>query len=458
LLSSAAGHRGWLAVSLLVLALGLALEVVCWARQSLLVDQLILLRIGADYVASGALPPVAKPRSGDGMIPGGLLGLVTGLPLRVWPDYRAPGLLFLFSRLLAVLLVSATLHRALGARLSMLFLLITWLSPWHISHAGFLWEPNLLMLPSALHLAACYALREERRFFPSAVIGVTIVLAFQIHASALILFLAAAVLIWRRLVHVDWRGIFAGALAGSSTLIATAAAFLGGDLPNVLPHRGSAEAPDLLLPAANVLKGFSYWLRLGTPDVGRRLRDTLYLGGGLDGEAPWFPLPRPVVMAVAVGAFLSIAFSAAASWRAWWREARARGARGADACDRSPAGWLRRYALSFFLASLLACAVSPVTMQSWHLLIALFAACLPVTFLLGEWLASPARSRRIVALAFMALHLSVSVLIAAGSPMFMRRILVGVEDPSFPSQLKPYVVAIAGSGRVAAHDAPPPED
>ena len=108
---------------------GVAFQFFLWTRQSLLGDQITLLSLGVEFTESGALAPVAKGMSGGGSIPGGFLQLLVGVPLKIWPDYRAPALAVVLSQLLAVALLAVTIGRAMGLRFLAFFLAVYWLSP-----------------------------------------------------------------------------------------------------------------------------------------------------------------------------------------------------------------------------------------------------------------------------------------------------------------------------------------
>ncbi len=146
------------------------------------------------------------------------------------------------------------------------------------------------------------------------------------------------------------------------------------------------------------------------------------------------PLPGFVVWGFVIAAGAGIAFAAVASWK-YVRTARANSGR--EPLD-DPA-WLRAYAFAFFVAVVGGSAISPVTIQGWHVVIALLAALIPVAFLVQHALDSTRRAWRVAALAFLVVQICVSLLVASGNTMFMGRLEPPIYDPAFPESVKPYV-------------------
>ena len=258
-----------------VLLGGTVLQALLWSRQWVYGDQYALFLSGLDLLETGRLPPVAKYMSGGGHIPGSLLPLLIAGPLEAWTDYRAPALLIGVGHLAAAGVLAATVGRALGISFLAAYLAVYWLSPWRLYHAGFVWEPAYVFLPAALHLACAWRLRAGPHFGWSLLLGATLTATLQLHASFVVLVVLTALLAGRRAIRIDWRGTVAGVASGALTLIPTAQAWLAGTLPRMTPGE-TEDFSRFAVGGLNALKVLAYWLRMGAPDIGRRLRESSY--------------------------------------------------------------------------------------------------------------------------------------------------------------------------------------
>ena len=391
-----------------VLIAGAALQVWLWSQQVVSGDQLALLEPARAFANDGTLAPFAKRMSGGGKVPGALLPLLVGLPLAVWNDDRAPAILMGLSQWAAVAILASILARRLGPKMTAAYLAVYWLSPWRIYHSGFLWEPGYLLLPAAVHFLCCERLHHERNRAASAGLGAVLACTMQLHGSFLVLLAATAWLAWKRRLRLHVLAATAGAGLGALTLVPTALAWLDGDLPRIAPERDVAmSAP--LLAGGNVLKTGAYWLRLGSPDIGRRLRQIADPASAhIDVAPPTAPGPlgAALVRAIAGLALLGVAISAFASWRYL------RAPPGGQAAE------VRDYSSACLIGALVAAFVSPVPIQGWHLIVVLHAACLPTAAWLVEAFASHSGRRRALGAAFLVVQCAASIAIAIGHPMY----------------------------------------
>lgn len=408
----------------IVLVVGLAMQLWLWTRAVWIYgDQLELYSLGLALARDGRLLAFGKLSTGDYFIPGVLLELLVGLPLLAWLDYRSPTLVLVALHLAAALLLSRTLSRDFGWRLATIYLVIFWLSPWRLYHSGFLWETNYLLLPAALHLWSARALSQRAAAWPSAVLAGTLVLSAQLHGSFVILLLAALFLAFRRRIHLHAGGALVGAGLAAVALIPTLLALLTN---GEAPPRPAAPA-DLLTRLNSLQKAFFYWFRLGSLDVGRRFRQSLFCHAPGGGDASPDPGLCHLVQVTEVLALASVAVSLAAGW--WLlREA---SASPAERDRRSPGRWHRDYALATFVAVLVSALFCPVLLQGWHVLIALPAACLaPALWIDGRWPRAGAWLRAVMLL-FVLWRIPASLLFA-GHPMYARP-----ATPELPRNLVP---------------------
>ena len=404
-----------------VLLGGALLQALLWSRQWIYGDQYALFLAGLDLLETGRLPPFAKYMSGGGHVPGSLLPLLIAGPLEAWGDYRAPALLIGAGHLAAVGVLSACLGRALGGAFLAAYLAAYWLSPWRLYHAGFLWEPAYVFLPAALHLACTWRLRAASHPGWSLLLGATLTLTLQLHASFVVLVVLTALLAARRMIRIDWRGALAGVMAGALTLVPTAQAWLAGALPRLAP----AETEDfsrLAVGGLNALKAFAYGLRMGTPDIGRRLRESSFTDAEVVESSVRAGLGSGLLTALVVLSTLSVLVALLASRDYFgagpvFRSRPASGAADASAPE-TPEDWFRRYAAWCLMALVASAAVSPVPVQGWHVVIALHAACLPVAAWLRAAFEGASAPRRALATSFVLLQVAVVLALAFGHPMY----------------------------------------
>jgi len=191
---------------------GLLIAILMLVRSQVGGDQLNLLARGWLLAAEGKWISYGNPMSTGGKAPGGITSVLVGLPLMVWRDHRAPVVVILLFHVFAYWILDGTLRRILSPRGRVLLAVLYWLNPWQLYFASFLWNPNYLFLLSALHLWSCLTQRERGRFWPSFLHTAGLALAFQIHASFLLLAMASFLLWLRGYFKVHWPAAFAGGL------------------------------------------------------------------------------------------------------------------------------------------------------------------------------------------------------------------------------------------------------
>lgn len=415
----------------LVLIVGTSMQIWFWLRSVwIYLDQVDLYRLGMALARDGELVAFGKLSTGGLPIPGVLLELLIGLPLMIWEDLRASTLVLILFHLTAVLIYSRVLKEDFSWQFATVFLAIFWLSPWRLFHSAFLWETNYLLLPAALHLAACRSLRAQARFGASALLAATLLLTLQMHASALILILACGILWFRKRLFLDWVGIAMGLVAGSITLLPTFLTAIGG---TGLPARPEA-AGGLLLRLNSVEKGLLYWFRLGSLDVGRRFRQSLYCTEPGGGDAVPQPILCHLVEITQILALASVLVAVLATW--WFLRQRP------EPLERSEKpkvrGWYRDYTLAMLLAVLVSSFSSPVLIQGWHVLIALPTACIPVAaWIVYRWPSAGSSLRAVIAL-FLLWRIPASLLLL-GHPMYAEPASPDLPRHVAPVDLRPLV-------------------
>jgi hypothetical protein len=390
-------------VAALLFVTGLGLQTWLWLRAWVWWDQILLLRLGMRLVVDGELTLFGKIMSGGGLIPGSLLQLLIAGPLAVWFDYRSPGLLLGFSQAVGGLLLWRVAKGMGGPRLGAVYLAVYWLSPWRLYHSGFIWEPSYLLLPAALHLWALWTQRERARFGPSAVLGAVLLASPQIHVSGIVLFFATAFFWWRARPSLSIGGLASGAALGAASLLPTVLGRFQGLWPEIetsgFPGAGFVQ----VFP---VLKGASYWFRIASLDVGRRLRQVV--------------LPEDGALGLGIGLLevitvASVLVTLVAAFRFL------RPGRHDDRLPEPANTFGRRYVGACFVALVVSAGLSPATIQGWHTLVVLHAACLPVALWVHDALlrrsAGPSWAVWAAA-AFLALRVPVVLVLGFGHPMY----------------------------------------
>jgi hypothetical protein len=398
--------------ALAVLLLGVAIQVWLAARSWIGGDQVTLLRLGRDFIATHSLYPVAKSMSGGGSIPGSLLQILIGVPLIFWSDYHAPLVTIGLFDLLAAVLIYRVGVASLGRRFGLILLALYWLSPWRTYHSGFLWEPSFIFLPAALQFFACWKLRDRATFFPSLLLALSIVTALQIHGSFMVLALSTLVLLLRGKIRLHIAGAICGALLGGASLYPTLAAWIGGTLPSSLPSQGFIGYG--LVKVFPLFKGLLYWFRLGSLDIGDPLKQTVFL------DDTWIaahPYGRAAAIGVHVLQGLLIVTIILSIWATWWYARRSKRSEPASVPARA---WLRSYVMSVVIALVASAALAPFTLQGWHVIVALHAAVIPAALWVEDHRQLVTRRLAWAPVAVLLLQIIVIVTIGLGNDIFRR--------------------------------------
>jgi hypothetical protein len=392
-------------------AVGLLIAILLLVRSQVGGDQLNLLARGWLLAADGKWISYGNPMSTGGKAPGGITSLLVGLPLMLWRDHRAPGLLILLFHVAAYLILDGTLKRILSSRERVLLCILYWLNPWQLYFASFLWNPNYLFLFGAIHLWSALAQRGRARFWPSFLHGAGLVLAFQIHASFLLLAVASVLLWWRRYFRVHWGGALAGAVLAGLPLIPWALELIAH--PAILTEANKGFLGRGLILVLPLVRGLLYWLRYASLGLSERMTDFDF--SSLFGADPW--PGRALTVFVQTVLAVTLLIPLLANLRLWrgarrlWRERLAPGA-----TDRQ---WLKGYARICFIATFIVFALSPTTPMMWQELILLHAAILPVIL----WAGALGRTRFASWIAkgtwiYAAAEIALLIAIAFGNPQY----------------------------------------
>src|SRR6185295_2727423 len=255
----------------ILFAVGLAIAILLLVRSQSGGDQLNLLARGWLLAAEGKWISYGNPMSTGGKAPGGITSLLVGLPLLLWRDHRAPGVLILLFHVLAFSVLDRTLRRVLSPCERVLLCVLYWLNPWQLYFASFLWNPNYLFLFGAIHLWSTLAQRERARFWPSFLHAAGLALAFQIHASFLLLAVASFLLWLRRYCRVHWGGAIAGGVLAALPLIPWTMELAAH--PAILTGADKGFLGRGLILVFPLVRGLMYWLRYASLALSDRMSD-----------------------------------------------------------------------------------------------------------------------------------------------------------------------------------------
>jgi hypothetical protein len=378
---------------------------------SLAGDQVYLLNVGQEFAATRQCQPISKTMSGGGAIPGCFLQMVVGLPLILWPDARAPSLVVEVSHLVAGIIMTVLLTRALSARAATFYLLIFWLSPQRLFHSGFIWDPALMLLPAAVHLWICWMLRGHRSAPASLALGMLLLLIPQMHASSMILLVLTALLIGKKLIAVNWRWAVSGGLIGAVTLLPTIKGYVDGTAASSLPTEGFIGRG--LLFVHPFVRGVLFWFRLGSLDFGRMgTKDSVFCLDPAISGSPGNDILCASLHVLSALSVASVVLVIIASWWYFW------GGSSDPRRSGNDGAWVRWYVLNCFYAVCICAALSPVTIQTWHVLVAMPAACIPVAAWLDNLWPPSSRWVRWVVILFLALRVPDALFLAYGHPIY----------------------------------------
>jgi hypothetical protein len=414
ILSDFRSPRGAARLAGALFAAGLVVSAILLARGLPAGDQLNLLARGWLLAEKGEFISYGNPMSTGGKAPGGITTILVGLPLEVWRDHRAPTVVVLLFHVLAYWLLDRTLFRSgvLGPGERVLFAVLYWLNPWRLYFSGFLWNPNYLFLFGAIHLWSCLGQRERPRVWMSFLHAAGLVLAFQIHASFLLLAMASFLLWLRGYFKVHWPAAVGGAVLAALPLIPWFLELQADPAIVTEADRGFlGRGLAYLLPG---LRGVAYWLRynsLGLPEKVARFDFGLVLGG----SDPWLG-PALSVLDRTLLALTAIFPLLAGIWL--WRRNRHRWKRRvpAEASDRV---WLHGYVLWCFAASVIVFCLAPTTVMYWQVVLLFHATALPLVLWAGALWRSRRRQlvTRLVA-AYAAAEILLALAVAFGSPQY----------------------------------------
>ncbi len=361
-------HRlSYVGLFLLGLVIGL---VMVWNSQ-IGGDQSLMLDLGWSF-KNGDWLPYGMPTSAGGRSPGGFTGLLVGLPLMLWQDYRAPALSILLLHACAFLFLAHLLKPALTRNGQWLLLVLVWLGPWHLYFAAHIWNSSYMFVFAVLHLATAQCMARQRNALITALHVLIIALGMHAHTSAFVLAILSLLLFLNKQIKVHWGGFAIGALLSIASFVPWAMAVHND--PTLAPGEKGFFLRGLIY-VFPFIRGVLYWLKMSSLSLASRMVDfdfSIVLGNSANN---WL---RPLAVAIGGLAHLTLLPVAWANWR-FFKRARHL-LRWRQVTPDQPRAWLRRYITLTFVAALISFAISPTTVMFWQAFVLLPAVALILVF------------------------------------------------------------------------------
>jgi len=250
-------------IQLLLLILGLALSLFYAQHQILTGDQMQMLYKGYMGAYNNIWINYGNAASAVGNVPGSMISYVVALPVMIYDSPMSPMLFLIFLHLASYFLLDSVIKDIFKTDARLIFLVLYWLNPWFLFE-NILYNPSYLFFFSALHIWSAYKQREKSSFFYSMLHVTAIGLALQFHYSWIILALISLYLLYRKMVKVNWYGLFFGFVVVAVSLVP----YLQTVMQNSAILHHSQDTGRYIgwggVHVYPVLKSFIYWLRYGS--------------------------------------------------------------------------------------------------------------------------------------------------------------------------------------------------
>ena len=327
-------------------------------------DQVNMLVVGNHFAQSGQLTGIGKWTGGSGSNIGPFLEIAVGIPLMIWHNFRAPMILIVILNLFTYFILANEFKKMFKLEGVLIFTIIYWLSPIRIYNSGFLWEPAYLFFFSALHFVSAVKLRKNKSIAYTIVHILSIIFAFQIHNSALILFFASIFLAVFKKIKLNIYGIIYAIVIGLITYIPTINTLMTGKITPAKESTGYLGRGFIeVLP---FLKGVFYWFKSSAYDMVKDLKDT--------------DLPNWFVYFLQTLSILSVIAGIISNWF-YYRGKFLKKFRPEYKKLSPDDKWIMSLTLSYALGLILSSGLSPIYLQAWMVVITLPVAMFPLFYL-----------------------------------------------------------------------------
>ena len=335
-------------------------------------DERNVVGVSREYASNGrVLAQAAGSSTISHTLGGGLVHAVYSLGGTIPTTFQVGRVIAFVLAVSGALTIALAMIRHVSPGYAFWFLAIYGLSPWTIYHGARVWEPGLMLFVVAVVFAAAICVRDTARFWSSAVIGWSVLAAYQAYASFAIPVLSLALLLWRRKLRLAIAGALLGGVLGSITLWPALFPRSLDPIANAVTtvrHRDPRLGYGLMT-VYPIARAAGFWLRFPSADLNRQVRESrLFAHQGTKPES------EVVLRRAALVALLSLAFASVvlSLWANVWFFRQSYGA------TNEAMAWLRKYAGATLASLLIASAISPLCIQGYHAAAALPAACVPM--------------------------------------------------------------------------------
>lgn len=346
-----------------ILFLGLINSLFFMYGHKIVVDSLQLLERGY-LLTQGYLVPFGPRSTHTNMIYGPFISLASGLGIFLTKNAVGILLVILFFHLLSFFLISRIEFLKFSSSFYFTYLFLFWVSPWRASEI-FIWNVSFLFFTASLFLYSIHLLKKENYFWGTVVHGISYILSFQIHNS-LLLFVPITLFLWhQKEIKLSFKGIFFCVPLFLIMMLPTL--YILKTNPSVLSYNTSSKAHLFanLLNGAEMIKGFTYWLRYPSFYFGSttlQLPKIPFDQRSFLGQV-WYLLKWLIAIS---SVFLTLKANK-------------------DFFKKSSQPFLRKLCFITILSLIFVSAISPVPFNFWHLYLLYPFTLIPVAWFVSQW-------------------------------------------------------------------------
>lgn len=363
-------------VQIALLVLGLFLSVFYAQHQILTGDQTQMIYKGYMGAYTGEWSSYGNAASVVGNVPGSMISYVVGLPVMVYDSPWSPMLFLILLHLLSYFLLDNVIKDVFKTDIRLVFLVIYWLNPWFLFE-NILYNPSYLFFFSSLHIWSAYKQREESSFLYSALHVIAIGLALQFHYSWLILAILSLYLVYRKMVKVNWFGVFFGGIIVLISLVPYAFEYLNNE--SIRQNQNAKGSGRYIgwggVHVYPVLKAILYWLRYDSFIFPNKLINSAHfdwLGLSATLQTVIEYLYKAIVFSIGA-ASIYIAFKANQLFYKMMKSKVFK--RSLEVVSKEE--WLLLYVFGAIFGVFISAILSPIIFSYWHLIIVFPFAIMP---------------------------------------------------------------------------------
>lgn len=350
--------------------LGLLLSLLYASNQILSGDQTQMLYKGYLGVYQNTWLAFGNAASAVGNVPGSLSAWVVGGPLLVWDNPWSPMLFLLGLRVLAFFMFDAVFKSVFSAPVRLLFLVGFWLNPW-LLYDSLIYNPAYLCFFTALHFWSAFKLKDKPSFFYSLLHVLAIAGAMQLHYSWPVLVVISCYLLYRKMAHPSWAGVFT---AGFILLLSLVPYFQESLINESIARESDRYIGYGAVHVYPVIKAVIYWIRYGSTLFSNRIITDSTFDWVTNVQWLQSVLQYSWQGALYIVGAITVVISAKINW-ASWNIIKPIIKRGQPILNDKI--WLLLFCGAAVLAIVINAMLSPITFSYWHLILTFPLALIP---------------------------------------------------------------------------------